>query len=366
MNKKNIMIIAGGTAGHVYPALELAREFIKRGQNIIFLTDQRMYSRVLSEMKNNSSIKVFSLSGKGFIKNNFIYNMKSIFLLVCCLFESFYRVIMNKPNVVFGFGGYITVAPVIVCKLIGIPIILHEGNKVIGRANKLLLNKIHKFTYFFENIEGVIHQNNFVNIGMPVREEIEKLNKSKYSISINKPINILITGGSLGAQDMALFIAKALCAFSKNDKNKINIIQQVRIENIRFVKKLYVNAGINFKIMEFIENYPKILKWSHIVICRCGSGTLSENLVSGRPSIMLPLKYSADGHQFKNAKCIENIGAGWIINDKELNNESLLVEKLKKIIFNNNGLLIASQNAKKHITIGASKRLADLASNILN
>ena len=79
MNKKNIMIIAGGTAGHVYPALELAREFIKRGQNIIFLTDNRMYSRVLSEVKNNSSIKVFSLSGRGFIKSNFIYNMKSNF-----------------------------------------------------------------------------------------------------------------------------------------------------------------------------------------------------------------------------------------------------------------------------------------------
>ena len=367
MSKNNVMIIAGGTAGHVYPAIELAREFIKRGHNIIFITDNRMYSRILIELNNKTASKVFLIAGRGLVKNNFIYNLKSILLLTWSLIDSFFKIFRYKPDVAFGFGGYITVPPIIMCKFMKVPVIIHEGNKVIGRANKFLLKNIYSFTYFFEGIEGIKElKNNYFKIGMPIRKEIENLNKCKYSISVNKPINILITGGSLGAQDMAIYIANAISHFPNKNKNKIKIIQQARKENINFVRNLYINAGINFEIMEFIENYPKVLKWCHLVICRCGSGTLSENLVSGRPSIMLPLGFSADNHQIKNAKYIENIGAGWIINDNELNNQLLLVEKLQKLIFNKNDLLKASKNAKDNINIGASQRLADLASNILN
>ena len=366
MNKNKIMIVAGGTAGHVFPAIELAKEYIIKGESIIFITDSRMYEVINKNITINSSLEVLSFPGRGFIKNNLIYNFKSIYLLSLCLIYSFLKVLFNRPKLVFGFGGYITVPPITICKLFYIPVVLHEGNKVVGKANKILLKNVNKFTFFFNDIEGIQKRNNFIQVGMPIRKEIEELYMKKYNLVEDKPINILITGGSLGAEVMALNIAKAISKFPSNLKKKIKILQQVRNENMDFVYNLYQESKIDFKLEKFIENFAEALEWSHIVICRCGSGTLSENLVSGRPSILIPLIPSADDHQIKNAKYIENIGAGWIINQKELNNHSLLVDKLQKLIFNKQNLIIASKKAKENISIGAAERLVKIGYSIIN
>lgn len=365
MNKKSIMIIAGGTAGHVFPAIELAKEYISRKEKIIFITDIRMYNLVLKKFSSNSLVKVFSFKGRGFNKNQLFFNIKSIILLLICLIQSIFKIIFNRPKIVFGFGGFITVPPIIICDIFKVPIILHEGNKVIGRANRFLIKKSHRFTYFFNETEGINKNKNFIKIGMPIRKEIELLNSKKFILSENEKIRILITGGSLGAEVMAKNIAKAISNFSKDLKDNIQIIQQVRSENLDYVKNLYKLAKIDFQLYTFIENIAEALDWSHIVICRCGSGTLSENLISGRPSIMLPIKLSVDNHQMKNALYIQSIGAGWIIYDNELENISLLVNKLIKLIFNKNQLMKASKNAKENIEIGASKRLADLGSIVI-
>ena len=365
MNKKDIMIIAGGTAGHVFPAIELAKEYILRGEKIIFITDIRMHNLVLKKFSSSPLVEVFYFKGRGFNKNHLFFNIKSMILLLICIKQAFLKILFNRPKVVFGFGGYITVPPIIICKIFKVPIILHEGNKVIGKANRFLIKKANKFTFFFNDIEGINKNKDFIKIGMPIRKEIEFLNSKKFDISENEPIKILITGGSLGAEVMAVNIAKAISNFSIDLINNIKVIQQVRPENLDYVNNLYKLAKIDCKLHTFIENFAEALDWSHLVICRCGSGTLSENLISGRPSIMLPLKSSADNHQMKNALYIQNIGAGWIIDDNELENISLLVDKLKKLIFNKNQLIKASKKAKENIEIGASKRLADLGSNII-
>ena len=156
MNKKNIMIIAGGTAGHVFPAIELAKEYISRKEKIIFITDIRMYNLVLKKFNSNSLVEVFPFKGRGFNKNQLFFNIKSIILLLICLIQAIFKIIFNRPKIVFGFGGFITVPPIIICNIFKVPIILHEGNKVIGRANRFLIKKAHKFTFFLMRLKELI------------------------------------------------------------------------------------------------------------------------------------------------------------------------------------------------------------------
>ena len=159
---------------------------------------------------------------------------------------------------------------------------------------------------------------------MPVRKEIENIYKDKYEIKNNKLINILITGGSLGAEVMATNIATALCCFPKEFRNKISILQQVREENYSYLKKLYDHSLINYKLETYIKNMPESLNWCHLIICRSGAGTIAENLVSGRPSIMIPLPSSSDNHQMKNAQFYEEMGCCWVLDQRTLNKEELL------------------------------------------
>jgi len=363
---KTILISAGGTAGHTIPAIELSNEFARGGYKIIFITDVRMYSFVKNLTKENNCIIVLCFKGRGLYKSNFLKNIKSLLLLTVAVFQSILTIIINRPIISYGFGGGITVPPLLICKYFKIPIILHEGNIVVGRANIFLSKYAKILTTFFPKVEGKIYENVKVKcIGMPVRKSIENIYTSNYKIKKNEAINILVTGGSLGAEVMATKIAKALSCFSKDLINKISIIQQVRKENMNYVKSLYEYACIQHKLEVYIEDFPKSLNWCHLIICRSGAGTLAENLISGRPAIMLPLPISSDNHQIKNALYIKKIGAGWLINNKELNNNKILQNKLKRFIFNKTALYEASKLAKENALINSTSDLADIGKNLI-
>ena len=363
---KTILVSAGGTAGHAIPAIELANEFTRRNFKIIFITDVRMYNLVKNYTKNNNGIRVLCFKGRGLFRNNILKNIKSILLLSISVLQSIQTILIHRPILSYGFGGGITVPPILICKYFNIPIILHEGNVVVGRANIFLSKYAKVLTTFFPNVEGKLSNNIHIKlVGMPVRKSIESIYTTKYQIKKNESINILITGGSLGAEVMATKVAKALSSFSKDLINKISIIQQVRKENMNYVKSLYDSASIKYKLEEYIEDFSKSLNWCHLIICRSGAGTIAENLIAGRPSIMLPLLISSDNHQMKNALYIEKIGAGWVISNKELNNIKILQKKLKSVIFNEAGLYKASKLAKENALINSTSVLANIGKKFI-
>lgn len=364
-NNKNIFIIGGGTAGHVLPAIQLSEELIKDNYQIIFITDSRMFNFVKKNI-SNQNISVLCFKGKGFYKRSIFKNIKSMYLLFYAFIQSVNYIIKYQPRISYGFGGAITVAPIVVSKFFKIPIILHEGNIVIGKANRFLYKYSDKLTTFFPVLDN--NTNNFYNyefVGMPVRKEIENIYKNQYEVKSDKPINILITGGSLGAEIMATKIAKAICSFPEELRNKLSVLQQVRKENYEYVKQLYDNSLYNYKIETYIENMPESLSWCHLIICRSGAGTIAENLIAGRPSIMVPLTISTDNHQMKNALMIEKLGAGKVIKDSELHDKEKLRFKLKSIIFNLEGLCMMSNLAKDNAILGTNKKLVNLGKNIL-
>ncbi|MDB9761777.1 UDP-N-acetylglucosamine--N-acetylmuramyl-(pentapeptide) pyrophosphoryl-undecaprenol N-acetylglucosamine transferase [Alphaproteobacteria bacterium] len=363
---KTILVSAGGTAGHAIPAVELANEFTRRNFKIIYITDVRMYNLVKKYTKDNNSITVLCFKGRGLYRSNILKNIKSILLLIISVLQSILTILIYRPILSYGFGGGITVPPILICKFFKVPIILHEGNIVVGRANIFLSKYAKVLTTFFPKVEGDISKNIQVKfVGMPVRKSIENIYTTNYQIKKNESINILVTGGSLGAEVMATKIAKALSSFSKNLINKISIIQQVRKENMDYVKSLYENASVQHKLEVYIEDFPKSLNWCHLIICRSGAGTIAENLISGRPSIMVPLAISSDNHQMKNALYIKKIGAGWIISNKELNNIKILQKTLKNFIFNESELYEASKLAKENALINSTSNLANIGNNFI-
>ena len=361
---KNIFVVGGGTAGHVIPAIQLSRELINNNYRVIFITDYRMFGFVEKNIKEKN-LKLLCLKGRGLYKNSILKNLLSLCLLFLATFQSLYFILMYRPVLSYGFGGGITIAPLMLSKIFKVPIILHEGNAVLGKANKFLYKYADLLTTFFSHLDN----NNYYKykfVGMPVRKEIEKISGIKYEVNNNDLINILITGGSLGAEVMATKIAKAISCFPEKLKNKISIIQQVRKENYLYVEELYNKSSIKFKLETYIDNMPKTLCWCHLIICRSGAGTLAENLISGKPSIMIPLPISSDNHQMKNALMIEKIGAGQIINDSELNDRDVLISKLKSIIFNAEGLYMMSKSAKQNATLDSSNELVILGKKVLN
>ena len=364
INIKNVFVIGGGTAGHALPALQLSEELIKNNYKVIFITDTRMFKFVKTNI-SNKNIKVLCIKGRGIYRGSILKNIVSIYLIFYAFVQSLYYVNRFRPIISYGFGGGITIPPIIVSKIFKSQIILHEGNAVLGRANKFLYKYANILTTFFP----VIDNNNFYKyqcVGMPVRKEIENIHNNKYVIKNDKLINILITGGSLGAEIMATQIAKAISSFPKKFKNKISIMQQVRKENYLYVEKLYTNSLNNFKLETYIENMPECLSWCHLVICRSGAGTIAENLISGKPAIMIPLPISMDNHQMKNALIIEKIGAGHVINETELNDQKKLTHKLQSIIFNSEGLFMMSKLAKENATLGTSVKLVNLGTKTLD
>ena len=188
-----------------------------------------MFDFVEKNIKEKN-FKPLCLKGRGLYKNSILKNLLSLCLLFLAIFQSLYFIIIYRPVLSYGFGGGITIAPLMLSKIFKVPIILHEGNAVLGKANKFLYKYADLLTTFFSHLDN----NNYYKykfVGMPVRKEIEKISKKKYEVNDNDLINILITGGSLGAEVMATKIAKAISCFPEKLKNKISIIQQVRKEN---------------------------------------------------------------------------------------------------------------------------------------
>ena len=200
---------------------------------------------------------------------------------------------------------------------------------------------------------------------MPIKKDILKLSELKYKPCKDGFLNLLITGGSLGAEIMATKISLALVTLPLKLRKKLKIIQQVRKENYSELKKLYEKYNINFRLENFIENMPSELSKADIIICRSGAATISENLIAGIPAIMIPLASSSDNHHFYNADFIEKKGAGWLIRECELSKENLVVNKLKKIFTNLETLDKVSQIAKKLAILNSTDRIVRITSSYI-
>ena len=377
MNKidpqNTILIAAGGTGGHIFPSLSIINE-IKVG-NFIVITDQRgetYFNRFLNKKVINFKIFIHNVSSPS---NRVILNkILSLYQFFISILRTIILIIKNKPQIVVGFGGYPSVAPILAAKLLKIPSIIHEQNATLGRANKFLGNVANFVALSFIETKNIYKVKKSIFTGNPVRQEFINIGKLKYpSLTKEHKINILIVGGSLGASFFSKHLTPIICSLPIELRKNLKIIQQVKKEEIKGVKNNYKTYEIDCEIRSFYQDIYKKFKSIHLVITRSGGSSVAEILASNRPVIFIPFPESLDDHQLENAKFIQQNKGGWVVTQKEnidydfknlieriLNNPKKLYEASNQIKKLSNKLDLIRENQT------ASKSLSNLVLNVIN
>ncbi len=319
---RHVLIAAGGTGGHVYPALAVARKLQDRGIKITWLgTTAGLESRVVPEAGFDFEIMGISgLRGKG---------VKTLLLVPFKLVHAVYQVLRvfarTRPDSVLGMGGFVTGPAGIASVLSGKSLYLHEQNAIPGLTNRVLSRFATKVMQAFPG--SFKKGNNLVVTGNPVREEITAIDEPEERMSSHRgAIRILIVGGSLGAQALNEIVPKTLAAM----ENDIEIWHQAGKNKLQQTIENYNRAGVEAKITEFIEDIAAAYKWADLVICRAGALTISELANAGVASILVPYPYAVDDHQTKNAAYLAEPGAAVLIQQNDL--ETGLVKTLTELL----------------------------------
>ncbi len=318
MIKKKILIATGGTGGHIFPALSLAKNLTKKNYDIILTTDKRG----LKYLGDISEINYKKITSSPLVKKNILTLIKSILLICYSTLMSLFLLSLNRPHIIIGMGGYSSFPVCIAAAILKIKFVIYENNLIIGRANKYLLNFAEKIFVSYEDLEGIEEKNlkKIIVVGNIIREEIIGLNlhdrlKNKLDI-----INILVLGGSQGAKIFAEKLPKVFKDL-KESGIPLRIYQQCQSDQEEKLSKYYKNENIKCEIFNFSNKIFDYYIKSNLVITRSGASALGELINVKIPLITIPLPTSADNHQFKNAKFYEKKGMCFLLEEKNISED---------------------------------------------
>lgn len=327
-NKKNqplIILTAGGTGGHVYPAEALAEELSTRGYNLMLITDKRGKDNYKGKLGQIPNIAVCS---GGIVGKSRLFKIKSIFKVAIGVLQSLWVLWREKPICVVGFGGYASFPACMAAILSGTNLVIHEQNSVMSRTNRFLSKYANLSAQSFRNVKYAPSSERNVVVGMPVRASIVKLAENLYP-NIETQIQLLILGGSQGAKIFGEVVPRAIKMLDKKLRSKMIIYQQCRKGEEEQIIKAYQGSEVKLEINHFFENMADIYANTHIIISRTGASSISELTVAGIPSILVPLPTAADDHQTSNAKEVADAEAGIVFAQKDFE-----ADKLKDVLEN--------------------------------
>ena len=359
-NKKPLVIVTtGGSGGHIFPAEAISQALLEKGFDVVFITDKR--GKVFQGLQG---VTVYRLSAEHVMGRSFRYKVRAAFKLGFGVLQALRLLKKLKPVAVVGVGSYASIPAVVAAHLWQIPVILHEQNAVLGRANRLLGRYAKAIATSFNPTYKMPQGGSEVLVGMPARPAILEREKAPYQ-PIRKVFHLLIFGGSQGATFFSQKVADALLKLPLKIQNKIDLVQQVRAEDMAMVQKKYKKAAFHhLALKSFFDNMPDLLVKSHLVVARSGASTLTELMVIGRPAILIPLPTSADNHQMENAKQFCDAGAGWLIAESDFDEETFN-QRLIRLIENPQMLEKASLAAHRIAQLDAGKKVADLVSDVV-
>ena len=342
MNKK-IIFSTGGTGGHIFPALNLMKHFFEKGHEVLLVTDSRgdEFIRNYQDFKSYV-LKVETPTNKNLFKK-FIALMKIFYSVI----RSIFILWKEKPNLVFGMGGYVSFPISIAAKFFNLPLVIYENNMILGRANKYLApfsKKILVAKKIAINFSKK-YENKTFEVGTILSKEI--INYPTIERKSNKNFfTILVLGGSQGAEIFGEIIPQVVQKI-KNNKFEVQILQQCVEKQIVKLKDFYNKNNIKNKVFRFEKNVANLIFSSDIAITRSGASTMAELEYIHTPFVAIPLPDSVDNHQYFNAKYYENRGCCWIINQENFNIENLF-NLIISVIQNKNKLEEIRENMKKN------------------
>ncbi len=356
-----IVIASGGTGGHMFPALALARELQKRGHEVVLLCDARGARYVSSDVAHRV-IQAGSPSGRP------LRRLQGLARLGLGLAQALALLRRRRPAAVATFGGYASVPVGLAARLLGIPLLVHEQNAVLGRANRLIARRAAILALSFAETEGAAAARGARTVvtGNPVRAEVVARRDQPYTPpEPGGPLELLVVGGSQGARILSDVLPAALVALPAAARACIRLTQQCRPEDLERVAGAYAALGFTAELKSFFDDLPERLADAHLVISRSGASSVAELLVLGRPSLLVPYRLAADDHQRANAAALEVAGAAWLIGERELDGERLAA-KLSACLVRPEQLSGMARRAHVLGRPDAAQALADAALSLLS
>src|SRR6187397_1497673 len=353
-----ILLAAGGTGGHLFPAEALGVELIRRGFRVRLATDARalrysgLFSRDTIDVVPSETVRgrtPWSLARTGI-------------LLAAGTAVSLNLMRRLRPKAVVGFGGYPTLPPLLAARLFGVPGIIHDANAVLGRANRFLSRRVNAIA---TSLPGVLDRDpdlagKTTTVGTPMRPAVLAAAAVPYSSpEPNGPLRLLVVGGSQGARVMSDIVPGAIEKLEPMLWSRLILTQQVRKEDMGRVREIYERRKINAELAPFFTDLPARLASSHLEISRSGAGTVAELAAIGRPSILVPLPGAIDQDQFANAGVLAKVDGALRIPQAEFTSDRLAAE-ISALAAEPARLTAMAAAARKVGRLDAAERLADL------
>jgi len=342
-----LMVMAGGTGGHVFPALAVAKSLQKEGAEITWLgTRKGLEARVVVENGIDMEwISVQGLRGKGALSL-----VLAPFRMLRAMWQSAAAIRRVQPDCVLGMGGFVAGPGGLVARLMGRPLVVHEQNAVAGLTNQVLAKIASRVLTGFPNVTGLPVGSHWV--GNPVREAIMQVpNNDNHSAPA---VNVLIIGGSQGAHS---FNIKLPGVFKRVSDQNISIWHQSGRGRDQAVIAEYQAQGVKARVSEFIDDMAAAYQWADVLICRAGAMTVAECCAAAKPAVLVPYPFSAGDHQVKNAQAMVDAGAGWMILNEHIDSADM-VSTLERLFSDKDVLRKMGQLAS---TLHKPNAVADVA-----
>ena len=343
-----IVIMAGGTGGHVFPALAVAQEMLERGWQVSWLgTRKGLESRVVP----TNGIEIDWLAVEGVRGKSVWTKPLAFFKLLQACWQALRILQRRKPNLVLGMGGFVAGPGGLMARLLGIPLIIHEQNRVPGTTNRLLVKLAAQrvLEAFPDSFAKTAHA---LCSGNPLRKAFNEIKeKHIWDLQVGRPLRILVLGGSLGAKVLNDNVPAALASLAN-----IEIKHQTGLAMQAEVIDRYLTLGVEAEVTAFIEDMAAAYQWADLIICRAGAMTVSEVAACGLPAIFVPLLHAIDDHQTANARFLKDAGAALLLPQPDLNAETLR----KKVEQAMTSLTAMSKAAKSLAKLNATQTVADI------
>jgi UDP-N-acetylglucosamine--N-acetylmuramyl-(pentapeptide) pyrophosphoryl-undecaprenol N-acetylglucosamine transferase len=353
-----VLLAAGGTGGHVFPAIATAERLLASGHTPVLITDKRGAQYV----EQWPGRDVHTLPAARFSMKKIWQTPTALWVLGGGVRHCQRLVRDVHPTSMIGFGGYPALAAGMAARLSALPLLLHEQNAVMGRTNRLLAPLAQHLLLSYEETQRIPlkHHPKSRFIGTPVRKEALTL-ATPYSLPKgDEPWKLVVLGGSLGAEAMSLYVPSAIGLLPEELRKRVQVIHQARPENLSAVQQAYTNIGVSFMAAPFFPNILEFMATCHLAISRAGASTLAELSVLGRPAVLVPYPHATDGHQAVNATVFAQAGAAWLMTQRQLSAESLSA-KLLNLLQEPNGLAIAATAMRSLAQPEAALTLGQLA-----
>ncbi len=358
-----VVLAAGGTGGHMFPAEALAAELSGRGCRLAMVTDRRggSWQGALDGVETHR-VRAGGIAGKSFAAR-----LQSGPELAIGTWQARGILKRLRPAAVVGFGGYASVPTMLAACFGGYHTAIHEQNAILGRANRLLASRVERIATSFEKVEGLPPQAEVkaTHTGMPVRPSIVAVRGTPYPpLTSDGPVSLLVIGGSQGAHVLSEVIPAALGLLDAGLQARLRVSQQCRPEDLEQTRSRYQAAGIDADLKTFFDDVSERLSAAHLLISRAGASTVAETLMVGRPAILVPYPHAIDDHQTRNAHAVAEAGGGWMMPEPSFTPAGLAARL--DSLFGLPAILEKAAAAAKEAAAGdAAGRLADMVCALL-